>query len=115
MFDRTDHVTNIVTKKSGKEIAIHKAGEGSYHSHTGGQIPYQEVKGKSQMPFQPAEFTQFTTEQTTAGRILKNAKGYAVMMVNNKFRVYNPAKVILGVYGNEEEAKKRIYKEMPKR
>jgi ribosomal protein S18 acetylase RimI-like enzyme len=115
MFDRTDHVTNIVTKKSGKEIAIHKAGEGSYHSHTGGQIPYQEVKGKSQMPFQPAEFTQFTTEQTAAGRILKNAKGYAIMMVNNKFRVYSPAKVILGVYTDEEQAKNRIYKEIPKR
>ena len=115
MFDRTAHVTEVVNKKGGEEISMFKAGEGAYHSYTGGQIPYQEVKGKSQMPFQPSEFTQFTTEQTAAGRILKNAKGYAVMMVNNKFRVYNPAKVILGVYGNEEEAKKRIYREMPKR
>jgi len=115
MFDKTDHVTNIVNRKNGDVIPIHDKEKGSYMSYTGGNIPYQEVKGKFQMPFQPAEFTQFTTEQTAAGRILKNAKGYAVMMVNNKFRVYNPSKAIIGVYGNEEEAKKRIYKEIPKR
>ena len=63
---------------------------------------------------QPAEFSEFTTEQTAAGRILKNAKGYAIMMVNNKFRVYSPAKAILGVYTDEEQAKNRIYKEIPK-
>jgi hypothetical protein len=72
-------------------------------------------KDKGGIKFQPAEYTQFTTEQTASGRILKNAKGYAIILANNKFRVYNPTKAIIGVYNSEEEAKKRIYKEMPKR
>jgi ribosomal protein S18 acetylase RimI-like enzyme len=65
--------------------------------------------------FMPAEFTEFKSEQSPTGRILRNAKGYVIMLANNKFRVYNPSKAIIGVYGNEEEAKKRIYKEIPKR
>jgi hypothetical protein len=65
--------------------------------------------------FMPAEFTEFKSEQSPTGRILRNARGYVIMLANNKFRVYNPAKAIIGVYGNEEEAKKRIYKEIPKR
>lgn len=114
MFDRTAHVTEIVNKKSGEEISMFKAGEGAYHSYTGGQIPYQEVRGKKQMPFQPAEYSEFKTEQSPLGRIMRNAKGYVITMANNKFRVYNPAKAIIGVYGSEEEAKKRIYREIPK-
>ena len=65
--------------------------------------------------FMPAEYAEFKSEQSATGRILRNAKGYVIMLANNKFRVYNPAKAIIGVYGNEEEAKKRIYKEIPKR
>ena len=64
--------------------------------------------------FKPAEFTEFKSEQSTTGRILRNAKGYVIMLANNKFRVYNPTKAIIGVYGSEEEAKKRIYREIPK-
>ena len=63
---------------------------------------------------QPAEFTEFKSEQSPMGRIMRNAKGYVITMANNKFRVYNPAKAIIGVYGSEEEAKKRIYREIPK-
>lgn len=72
---------------------------------------------KDQLPikFQPAEYTEFKSEQSPTGRIMRNAKGYVITMANNKFRVYNPAKAIIGVYGSEEEAKKRIYKEIPKR
>ena len=65
--------------------------------------------------YMPAEYTEFKSEQSATGRILRNAKGYVIMLANNKFRVYNPAKAIIGVYGSEEEAKKRIYKEIPKR
>ena len=70
---------------------------------------------KSRPNYQPAEYSEFKSEQSPMGRILRNAKGYVIMLANNKFRVYNPAKAIIGVYGSEEEAKKRIYKEIPKR
>lgn len=71
---------------------------------------------RDQLPikFQPAEYSEFKSEQSAVGRIMRNAKGYVITMANNKFRVYNPAKAILGVYGSEEEAKKRIYREIPK-
>lgn len=72
-------------------------------------------KDELHIKFQPSEFTDFTTEKTASGRILKNAKGYAIILANNKFRVYNPNKAIIGVYNSEEEAKKRIYREIPKR
>ena len=112
----TDETGELVLTKKGKpKRIVEYKGEGSYISYTGGNIPYQEVRGKSRMPFQPAEYSEFKSEQSATGRILRNARGYVIILANNKFRVYNPAKAIIGVYGNEEEAKKRIYKEIPKR
>lgn len=82
----------------------------------GKQIPLKQRFDLSSKDIrkQPAEYSEFKSEQSATGRILRNAKGYVIMLANNKFRVYNPAKAILGVYGSEEEAKKRIYKEIPK-
>lgn len=74
----------------------------------------KELGKKSRPNFMPSEYTEFKSEQSPMGRIMRNAKGYVITMANNKFRVYNPAKAILGVYGSEEEAKKRIYREIPK-
>jgi hypothetical protein len=104
---------------SGKKVAAGSMSESEYLVDRSMGFDFTpEMKKKAARPqrlMQPAEFSEFTTEQTASGRILKNAKGYAIMMVNNKFRVYSPAKVILGVYTDEEQAKKRIYKEIPKR
>jgi len=95
------------TYASGKSVPLK---ESTITNDTGQRnFPYGQVKHA-----QPIEYTQFSAEQTASGRILKNAKGYAIMMVNNKFRVYSPAKALLGVYSDEEQAKSRIYKEIPK-
>ena len=75
-----------------------------------GQVDFRGVAAK----MMPAEYTEFKSEQSPLGRIMRNAKGYVITMSGNKFRVYNPAKAILGVYNSEEEAKKRIYREIPK-
>jgi hypothetical protein len=65
---------------------------------------------------QPSEgFSNFTTERTPTGVLLKNAAGYVISRVGSKYRVYNPYKAVIGVYDNEEQAKKRIYKEEPRR
>lgn len=74
----------------------------------------RKVAGKPQRMLQPAEWSDFKTEQSPMGRIIKNAKGYSIMLINNKYRVYNPAKAIIGVYGNEEEAKRRVLRDAPK-
>jgi GNAT superfamily N-acetyltransferase len=111
-----DEKGNLILGKKGKpKPVVEYKGEGSYKSYVGGNIPYQEVRGKPSMPFQPAEFSNFTTEQSANGRIMKNAKGYVIMLAGNKYRVYNPAKAIIGVYGNEEEAKRRVLRDAPKR
>lgn len=75
----------------------------------------KNIEQESNKPkLQPSEYTEFKSEQSPTGRILRNAKGYVIMMSGNRFRVYNPTKAIIGVYGSEDEAKKRIYREIPK-
>lgn len=85
---------------------------------TGGGLLKEFVQNNGRLEpnarYQPSEFTEFSSEQSATGRILRNAKGYVIMLSNNKFRVYNPMKAIIGVYASEEEAKKRIYKDIPK-
>ncbi|CAB4186645.1 NAT_SF domain containing protein [uncultured Caudovirales phage] len=127
--DKTNYVTDVmldsnkeevprtITDKSGRpmsgavKLGSNQVGEAYGYVKSAEKIP----EGKQRLAWQPAEFTEFKSEQSPTGRILRNARGYVIMLVNNKFRVYNPAKAIIGVYGNEEEAKKRIYKEIPKR
>jgi hypothetical protein len=46
---------------------------------------------------------------------LKNALNYVIMQLNGNFRVYNPQKALLGIYKDEEEAKRRVQREEPKR
>jgi hypothetical protein len=46
---------------------------------------------------------------------LKNALNYVIMQLNGNFRVYNPQKALIGIYKNEEEAKRRVQREEPKR
>jgi hypothetical protein len=103
---------------SGKKVAAGSMSESEYLvDRSMGFNLTPEMKKKAARPqrmFQPAEYSEFKSEQSATGRILRNAKGYVIMLANNKFRVYNPAKAIIGVYGSEEEAKKRIYKEIPK-
>jgi hypothetical protein len=55
------------------------------------------------------------TETYGNGSALKNALGYIIMSVNKNYRVYNPEKVLIGIYKDEEEAKRRVQREEPKR
>jgi len=77
-----------------------------------GSVDFREVASK----MQPSEgFSTFTSERTPTGVLLKNAAGYVISNVGSKFKVYNPYKAVIGIYDSEEQAKKRIYKEEPKR
>jgi hypothetical protein len=55
------------------------------------------------------------TETYGNGSALKNALGYVIMSLNKNYRVYNPEKVLIGIYKDEEEAKRRVQREEPKR
>ena len=90
-------------------------GEGSYISYTGGNIPYQEVLGKSRMPFKPAEgWRDWKSESTSVGSVIKNTIGYVIMNQGNKFKVYNPSKAMVGIYTDLEQAKRRVQRDEPK-
>ena len=112
-----DVVPRLVKDKNGRNMSgAVMLGSNNVGEAVGYVRPAKDIpEGKPRLKWQPSEFTEFKSEQSATGRILRNAKGYVIMLANNKFRVYNPAKAIIGVYGNEEEAKKRIYKEIPKR
>jgi GNAT superfamily N-acetyltransferase/transposase-like protein len=65
---------------------------------------------------QPAEgFRDWKAEQTTAGSLIKNSAGFVISRIGSKYRVYNPYKAVIGVFDNEEQAKRRVQREEPKR
>jgi hypothetical protein len=57
----------------------------------------------------------WTQEKTEQGGFIKNALGYVIVVNKDKFKVYNPAKVLVGIYEDEESAKRRVLKDMPRR
>jgi hypothetical protein len=66
--------------------------------------------------FQPAEgWRDWQSERTSVGSVIKNTAGYVIMVQKGKFKVYNPYKAMIGIYDNEEQAKRRVQKDEPKR
>jgi hypothetical protein len=68
------------------------------------------------MPSEQAEaWRDFKAERTTEGNsILKNAMNYVIIQANNKYKVYNPQKALLGIYTDLDQAKRRVQREEPK-
>jgi hypothetical protein len=65
--------------------------------------------------FQPAAgWREWKSENTTIGSMIRNAVGYMIMVNKDKFKVYNPAKALIGVYDSEEQAKRRVQRDEPK-
>jgi len=54
-------------------------------------------------------------EQTTRGYTIKNSMNYLIISLNNRFRVYNPYREVIGVYARLEDAKKRVERNIPKK
>lgn len=65
---------------------------------------------------QPAEgWRDWQSERTSVGSVIKNTAGYVIMVQKDKFKVYNPYKVMIGIYDSEEQAKRRVQKDEPRR
>ena len=65
--------------------------------------------------YQPAAgWREWKSENTTIGSMIRNAVGYMIMVNKDKFKVYNPAKALIGVYDSEEQAKRRVQRDEPK-
>ena len=91
-------------------------------------VPKTTPKTTPTQPVPPApipkrDFTQadirvwrsWKTETYGNSSALKNALGYVIMSLNKNYRVYNPQRVLLGIYKDEEDAKRRVQREEPKR
>jgi hypothetical protein len=66
--------------------------------------------------FQPAEgWRDWQSERTSVGSVIKNTAGYVIMVQGDKFKVYNPYKAMIGIYDNEDQAKRRVQKDEPRR
>jgi hypothetical protein len=68
------------------------------------------------MPAEQAEaWRKFESEKVSDGNsILKNAMNYVIIQANNKYKVYNPQKALLGIYTDLDQAKRRVQREEPK-
>lgn len=51
---------------------------------------------------------EYTEQITPAAKVLQTVAGYSIMIQNNKFRVYNPNRILVGIYKSEQEAKKKV-------
>lgn len=56
----------------------------------------------------------YKTETTGNGEVHMNGLGYYIMSLGKNFRVYNPERVLLGIYMDLDDAKRRIQREEPK-
>ena len=73
------------------------------------------LKDQLAIKFQPAEgWRDWQSERTSVGSVIKNTAGYLIMVQRGKFKVYNPAKAIIGIYDNEDQAKRRVQKDEPR-
>lgn len=132
--DKTNYVTDVmldsnkeevprtyqVTSKEGKLQT--KSGSGKLGSNQVGEA-YGYVKsadkipeGKERLKWMPAEgWRDWQSERTSVGSVIKNTAGYLIMVQRDKFKVYNPYKAMIGIYDNEEQAKRRVQKDEPRR
>lgn len=66
-------------------------------------------------PTYPSVWQSFTYEKTPQGGLFRNAIGYMILLQGDKFKVYNPQKAVIGIYQDEESAKRRVLRDMPRR
>jgi hypothetical protein len=57
---------------------------------------------------------RYVSEKTPNGSITKNSAGFSIILNGTKLRVYNPQNVLLGIYTDLEQAKRRVQREEPK-
>jgi hypothetical protein len=55
--------------------------------------------------FKPSSWVKI---QEGVGFSVTSTDGYIISFKDNKFRLFNPSKVMIGVYKDEEEAKKKV-------
>jgi hypothetical protein len=105
---------------SGKNVAAGSMSESEYlvDRSMGFDLTPEMRKqaSKPQRLMQPAEgWRDWKSERTSVGSVIKNTAGYVIMVQRDKFKVYNPYKTMIGIYDNEDQAKRRVQKDEPRR
>ena len=91
--------------------------ESNYHSNLPSVQNWGNIDLRARyMPAEQAQaWRKFESERVSDGNsIYRNAMNFVIIQANNKFKVYNPQKALLGIYTDLEEAKKRVRREEPK-
>ncbi|NDB60003.1 hypothetical protein EB001_16370, partial [bacterium] len=57
----------------------------------------------------------YKTETYGNGRSMKNAIGFTILELGKNFKVYNPYNALIGIYNSEDQARRRVQREEPKR
>jgi len=103
----SDAVGTVIQRK---KIGFETVGTGRFPEKS-----KQYFDGMPEPKFQPAEgWRDWQSERTSVGSVIKNTAGYLIMVQRGKFKVYNPAKAIIGIYDNEDQAKRRVQKDEPR-
>jgi GNAT superfamily N-acetyltransferase len=119
--DKTNYVTDVFLNKNKEEVPRKKGATKLGSNQVGEAYGYVKEasmipEGKERLKFQPAEgWRDWQSERTSVGSVIKNTAGYVIMVQKGKFKVYNPYKAMVGIYDNEEQAKRRVQKDEPKR
>jgi GNAT superfamily N-acetyltransferase len=121
-FAYQDFIGNLEGRKhiSGRKVGMKLNDESQYlldQSYGFDMTP--EVRAaarKSQRILKPEdEKIGYVEQMTPMAKVLQSTAGYSIMVHNNKFRVYGPNKVLVGIYASEQEAKRKLEKEARKR
>ena len=91
--------------------------ESNYHSNLPSVQNWGKIDPRARyMPSEQAQaWRDFKAEPTTEGNsIFKNAMNFVIIQANNKYKVYNPQKALLGIYTDLDGAKRRVQREEPK-
>ena len=127
--DKTNYVTDVILD-SNKDVVLRLVKDKNGRNMSGAVMlgsnnvgeafgyvrPAKDIpEGKPRLKWQPSEYSEFKSEQSATGRILRNAKGYVIMVSGDKFKVYNPYKAMVGIYTDLEQAKRRVQREEPKK
>jgi GNAT superfamily N-acetyltransferase len=109
-------VKGEMADKQGRPAMIRKSVAGKTTVSSSGLLNTELKSNRNYMPAEQAEaWRKFQSEKVSDDNsIFKNAMNYVIIQANNKYKVYNPQKALLGIYTDLDQAKRRVQREEPK-
>lgn len=77
--------------------------------------PNEEYQGRPSTVADIRIWRTYKTETYGNGRSMKNAIGFTILELGKNFKVYNPYNALIGIYNSEDQARRRVQREEPKK